>query len=112
LDDHENVFFFRQRVSQDGTTLEPELAPMCVCAVVWSPLDTRQTEECPSCHAIFHLECMRQHLDLKCVECKEALPRSLIYTHLREARGDVRDEAGAPSQKRARLDDEEDFAQL
>ena len=35
--DKNTVFFFRQRLV--GKTLDPELSPMCICGVIWSPLD-------------------------------------------------------------------------
>ena len=43
-----------------------------------------ETRECPACKAAFHPDCMRQQLDLKCVSCKEEIPRKLVYTHKRE----------------------------
>ena len=74
---------------------------MCICAEVWSPLDTRKTEECPNCQTLFHLECMRQHSDLRCIECKIELPKSLVYSHLRPHHfEDLRDEVEPPTQKR------------
>lgn len=79
---------------------------MCACGVIWSPLDTQPMDECPGCQAVFHLECMRQHLDLRCVECKKDLPRNLIYSHLR-GRTDVREAVDGPAQKRQRVEDEE-----
>ena len=35
--DKNTIFFFRQRLV--GKTLDPELSPMCICGVIWSPLD-------------------------------------------------------------------------
>lgn len=88
-----------------GRQLEPELMKMCICGVVWSPNDMRKTEECPNCGAAFHLECMRQHSDLKCIECKEELPKTLVYSHLkREQVDDIREEVQAPAMKRLKTD--------
>ena len=45
---------------------------------------------------------MRQHSDLRCIECKIELPKSLVYGHIRP---EVRDEVEQPSQKRQKLDE-------
>mmetsp|Transcript_23575 Transcript_23575/g.31617 ORF Transcript_23575/g.31617 Transcript_23575/m.31617 type:complete len:85 (+) Transcript_23575:501-755(+) len=44
-----------------------------------------ETVECPvpECGTPFHPECMRQQLDIKCAQCKQALPRNLVYAHVR-----------------------------
>lgn len=85
--------------------MEPELTKICICDVVWSPADARKTEECPNCSTLFHLECMRQHSDLRCIECKIELPKSLVYGHIR---AEVRNEVEQPAQKRQKLDDQTD----
>ena len=84
-----DYFFFRQRFmrnnpgSEDDTSgsLLPELKPICVCQKIMN-LD-EETLECPACKAAFHPDCMRQQLDIKCVQCKQDLPRNLVYTHKR-----------------------------
>jgi len=45
LSKREDAFFFRQRLI--ANQLEPELAKMCICQVVWSPVDGLKESECP-----------------------------------------------------------------
>lgn len=79
--------------------LLPELKPICVCQKIMNLDD--ETLECPGCKAPFHPDCMRQCLDIKCVQCKQDLPRKLVYTHKRMQDASLEDPNPA---KRARTE--------
>ena len=99
------IFFFRQRLI--GKSLEPELTPMCICGVIWSPLDPQEIEECDHCSGLFHPVCMRQHSDLRCNDCKAELPKKLVYRHLNAMSTTTleRDVTNSLSQKRQKTDE-------
>ena len=48
---------------------------------------------------------MRQHSDLRCVECKTEIPKNLVYSHLRYQKDDIRDCVEAPTQKRIKTEE-------
>lgn len=83
---------------------------MCICGVIWTPLDSQEIEECDKCSALFHPVCMRQHSDLRCNQCKAELPRKLVYRHLKspsETTNILEQELkvqNSPSQKRQKTD--------
>ena len=86
---------------------------MCICGVIWSPLDTQEVEECENCNGLFHPVCMRQHSDLRCNDCKAEIPRKLVYRHLKTAEQttskleqEVAEETNSISQKRQKTDTE------
>jgi hypothetical protein len=103
--DKNAIFFFRQRLN--GGLLEPELTPMCICGVIWSPLDAQEVEECELCTGLFHPVCMRQHSDLRCNDCKAELPKKLVYRHLKTVSTSAleQDVANSLSQKRQKTDE-------
>lgn len=83
-------YFFRQKfvgglcekAESFESRLMPELKPVCVCQRVLNV--DEEAEECPNCKAYFHPICMRQHSDRRCFDCKQELPKKLIYSHKRE----------------------------
>ena len=77
---------------------------MCVCQKILNLDD--ETRECPHCKAVFHPECMRQQLDLKCISCKELIPRKLVYSHMRDQTEDLEKKA----EKRQRQDQQEEIS--
>jgi hypothetical protein len=72
----------------------PDLKPICVCQSV-ANLDDDLSEcsisnsENSKCAAMFHPECYRQSgMPPNCTDCKEEIPRSQIYPHVRAMQPD------------------------
>ena len=87
-----DYYFFRQTYAKGELT--PELKPICVCRKFFNVED--DNSYCPSCQEPFHPICMRQHSDTNCFNCKQELPRKLVYATKREP---APLEQGSPSKR-------------